>query len=182
MLRFLAILFAGLVAAMFPYRSGHAHEIGFAEITIGDDCATVRHRLSENSALRNEFVSAITLGRAYSLYPYPFGFDWVQDATVICNQQNTVAAIALTIPKREADGIADALSSQYRQLHRHLPRLGAGRAVYQSASGLSRATINYVHVSFTAELIIESNEFQQMHSSYIAEQNRREEEERQSAF
>lgn len=177
-----ALLFAGILVVSIISSAG-AQEIGFGGIEVGvTACDEAVARAQQNGDVTETFISAITDAPGVKLRSNAFGFNFVQGGIMLCGPDQKVAGIFLTIPKHRAGEIADALAAKYQQRSRNLPQLGAGSARYESSSKKTTAEVSYVHVSFEAEVAIETKDFTRMMSAY---QNKKKEEEKaktKSAF
>jgi hypothetical protein len=165
------------------HNSAKAQEIGFGGIEVGTTaCDEAFAEAEKNGDVTQRFTSAITDSDAISLGRHAFGFDFVQDGIIVCGLDKTVSAIAITIPKDRANEIADALANKYSQKSRNLPGLGSGLARFASKTGRTTAEISYVHVSFTADLVIETSQFAKMFADYQNKKKSEAKAKTQSAF
>ncbi|GGB50171.1 hypothetical protein GCM10011505_34070 [Tistrella bauzanensis] len=178
------LIATGLLAvAVTVTFDANAREIGFGDIEVGVTACDEAIALAEQSGSVTEtFVSAITDSPAVKLGQNAFGFDFVQNGVMLCGPDQKVAGIVLTIPKHRAGEIADALAGKYVQKARNLPRLGNGLARYESSSKKTTAEVTYAHVSFEAEVLIETQEFIKMYAAYNKKEKEQEASKVKSAF
>jgi hypothetical protein len=166
MIRSLCALASIALAAAIALTAGHAgatsREIRLGPIEVGvTPCADAWQAIADAGAGEGGFVTNATGAAAYKLYRGAFGFDFVQDGFVACDEAGRlVAAVAVTLPKRRANELADALGRTHRQQSRNLPNLGDGRARFVSATGRTVAEITYVHLSFSANLLIQTSAYE----------------------
>lgn len=161
--RMSALILIAAIAVLSADGAGAASgEIRLGPIEVGvTRCADAEQAIIESGSGEGGYFANATGAVAYKLHRGAFGFDFVQDGFVACDEAGqAVAAVAVTIPKHRVDEIADALSRNHRQLSRNLPSLGAGRARFRSASGKTVAEITYVHVSFSADLLIQTRSYE----------------------
>lgn len=179
---FSALLFISFAAITSPVPA-QAQEIGFGGVEVGvTACDAALEMAQGNGDVTETFISAITGEAAANLRPHAFGFDFVQSGTLLCGPDKRVAAIAITIPKHRVGEIADALAAKYVQKTRNLPQLGGGSARYESKSKKTTAEVSYVHVSFDADVLIQTLDFTKMRSEYITKKRAEEKAKTKSAF
>ena len=176
-------LVSASILALSAVSSAGAREIGFGGIEVGvTACDEAVARARQNGDVTETFVSAITDAPGVKLRSNAFGFDFVHSGIMLCGPDKKVAGIFLTIPKRRAGEIADALGAKYQQKSRNLPQLGAGSARYESGSKKTTAEVSYVHVSFEAEVAIQTQEFTRMMAAFRDKQQQEEKAKTKSAF
>lgn len=177
-----ALIFGGLVATVVA-GNADAREIGFGDIEVGVTTCGEAIALADRSGdIIDAFTSAITDAPGLKLGPNAFGFDFVQSGTVLCGPDEKVAGIFLVIPKHRVTEIADALAAKYIQKSWNLPRLGSGSAKYELSSKMTTAEVTYVHVSFEAEVLIQTRELDKMIVEYNKKKKEKEAARTKSAF
>ena len=156
------VLIAGMAVVSADGAGAEPGEIRLGPIEVGvTPCAEAERAILDSGSGEGGYFANATGAVAYKLHPHAFGFDFVQDGFVACDEAGqAVAAVAVVIPKHRANEIADALSRNHRQLSRNLPSLGGGMARFRSASGETVAEIAYVHVSFSADLLIQTRSYE----------------------
>lgn len=172
------LLVSGAVALPAESVSAGSREIRLGPIEVGvTPCSEAERAIVDSGSGEGGYFAKVTGAVAYKLFRGAFGFDFVQDGFVACDEGGrAVAAVVITIPKHRVGEIANSLSRSHRQLSRNLPSLGDGRARFRSASGETVAEITYVHVSFSADLVMQTRAYE---SAFEAWRRRQADDERQ---
>ena len=161
-----------------------ASEIKFGPVEIGmTSCDAGLDLAGVSPSDSKVFISAITRGKAVSVPRGALGINWAKGGTLICDSSNNkVAAVSIKFPKNMAAEIAGALDKKYRQINYNLPQLGSGKALYRSNTGNSEAYISYEHVSFDANILISTPQFDEQEKNYNNQKRQAEQNDLSSTF
>lgn len=161
-----------------------AEEMSFGGIEVGvTGCRQARGVLDAAGAIAAVDESAITRGPMYLLRKGAMGVGFVRSGSVLCDAgADRVAAIELTIDKNATNAVADLIARKHRTKTRHLPSLGAGGAAFVSGSGESLASIDYVHLSFEAMVLLGTRGFADQLATWQDERQRQREGALEDAF
>lgn len=177
------ISFATLVLILSPAVLA-AEEMSFGGIEVGvTTCRQARGLLDASGAIAVADTSAITRGPMYLLRAEAMGVGFVRSGSVLCDADaDRIVAIELTIDKKAANAVADLIARKHRIKSRHLPSLGVGRAAFVSGSGESLASIDYVHLSFEAMVLMGTTGFADQLATWQDERQRQKEGALEDAF
>jgi hypothetical protein len=160
----LRLAFAALATVALSTGPARAEtrEIRLGPIEVGvTRCAEAERAILDSRSGEGGYSANATGAKAFKLHRRAFGLDFVQEGFDVCDEAGlAVAAATVTLPKHQVADIANALSRNHRQLSRNLPDLGDGKARFRSASGDTIAEITYVHVSFSADLLIQTKSYE----------------------